>query len=180
MTTGATGFTRAAGWAGLLALLLMVDNIAAPSRAYGWGAGASMRAESMLALVCGVIFFIGLIARHRGLWWVTVAVWLLAPSAAIGLVFLLGGAGDDPIVGVAAWVMRLTLAGVMLGVFLAGELPRPATFLLLVTGALDREEGWAYLGLATMVISLTGYAWLAWAMTREPLDELVHGSPVPA
>ena len=187
MTTGATGFTRAAGLAGLLSVVLVVGGIATmfSDDPFDRGSQVLMLAAFILALVCGVIFSIGLIARHRGLWWVPVAVSLLVPSTTIWILSL-GVGRENPISTVAAWVMGLTLTGVMLGVFLAGELPRRATFLMLVAGAFDREDGPAYLVLFTAVIGMIGFVSLAWAMSREPLAEgepyesVTHGSPVPA
>jgi len=185
MTTGATRFTRFAGRAGVLATLLSALMFAEVFARDSNPIAARDRSEAFMiaTIVCGVVFVLGLIARHRGLWWVPVVAWILTGSVVFSLLsFMTGTRG---LVTFAFWVGGLSLSGAMLGVFLAGELPRVPLFLMLITEGFDRDTP-VPVAIASLVAGLVGFTWLAMVMAREPLagseprDEILHGSPVPA
>lgn len=155
---GPNRFTRRAGVAGLISSFLTVGGLG----------GSTDELLLVVALACFAFFFAGLVARHRALWWSRPAAVVLGLALALFLVSLTGDTrGAREVLVVAGWIGALTMGAVLLGVLLAGELPRPATFLVLVTQPLARE-GPSELALVTLMASAVGYAWLAWTMWREP------------
>ncbi len=138
MTVGATGFTRLAGWFGVVGLALGVAAFFAVVTG-GSSPGGGTYLLLFAAFSCGFVFLAGLIARHRGRWWTTKVTWVLLSGVALGVVGLLFQVWAFAHLG--RWLVGLAVASVMLGVFLEGELPRKATFLILVTAWSGRDGG---------------------------------------
>lgn len=186
--TGATRFTRMTGAAGMIMALLGVTSfVEITLRDLHPAQLRDYQTYMLTSLAFFAVFAVGLLVRHRGLWWARGAATILALSVVVVLIYATGDSGPtSPDVVVAIRVATLTLYGVMLGVLVAGELPRPATFVVLLSQASNRGKDPFVLEVATDLIGLVGFAWLAWVMWREPLDdsgpreEMVHGSPVPA
>ena len=166
MTTGATRFTRMAGWFGVVGLALGVAAFFAAVTGGGPSPGGGGYLLLLVAFGCGIVFLAGLIARHRGLWWTGAVTWVLLGGIAIGVVGFLGEAGAFAVLG--TWLSGLAIASLLLGAFLAGELPRGALFLVLVT-AVTRDHG--FLAFVGGLIGFVGYVRLAIAMASEPLGE---------
>jgi hypothetical protein len=174
MTMGATGFTRLAGRAGVLATFFAVIFYFELLASDGWEPHAGTVLSAFALVACLLVFTVGLIARHRGLWWVRPVVYLFATSLAL----LLLGAMWSPFAVLAFWIAGLTYGGVLLGVFLQGDLPRPAAFLVLLASMSDRDLG-GFLTFLTGLAGFIGYTWLALAMAREPVADTVRPDVVP-
>lgn len=160
--TGATPFTRTAGAMGLAivpAILLavvaaMASVLDAPLLTFVAFLGFAV------LVVCSPVFFVGLLARHRGQWWVLPVAVLTTLSLVAGL----GRAhGLSQVLGAAATIL------VAYGIAKAGTLPRGAAvpFLLGAVGAL--MLGSTPLASILLLVGLAGVLLLAWAMWREPL-----------
>lgn len=156
--TGATGFTRASGLVGLLAIpAMLVWMMLATS---GTNRGTVLFGVLAFVVVMAVVPTVGLLVRHRGEWWVRP----VAALHVLAILFWLAGASGRT----ATAVSGLAFTALLLGVFLVGELPRWAPACVLLAMPLDRTP----LDWVGAVLSAVGFFALLWAMWREPAADL--------
>lgn len=157
----ATGFTRAAGLAGLLmvplfVLAFVVSRVATRHDPFG-GPGLLGGLLVIAALLVTLTLYAGLLARHSGQWWVWPVVGLTV--LAFFVAFRPGNAGAG--VSAAAAILLGT------GIANAGALPRHAGIAVAVGAAVELVFDATPLEVVGGLVSLYGFLVLAWAMWRE-------------
>lgn len=169
--TGATSFTRKAGFAGVVASgLAVVSVLLIPylqrmrwENAY-YGGSRGGGAEALLYLlfggmvVCGLVMFTGLAVRHRHHYLTNVA-WKAGVLGVVAGIVLQS-------VEVAKAGLAVAALFVLVAVAAIDELPRGAVGLVIASHSLDKIDDRG-LGLVVTLVGLVGWTWLAAAMWLE-------------